>query len=57
MKRKLTREQCLTILRLPPRTNLVAHAKRLNVHVAFVRHIRYKCRWMLRSEDRKEVTL
>lgn len=48
-KRTLTRDQCIDILELPPRTNLVAYAKRHGFHIDVVRHVRRKCRWMLRK--------
>lgn len=49
---KLTREQCLEILDAPRGASMVAFAKKFNVRVAFVQHVRYKCKWMRTSPQR-----
>lgn len=51
MKNKLTRAQCLEILRAPRGASMTAFAKRFEVTVELVRHVRYKCAFMLRGQQ------
>lgn len=46
---KLTREQCLEILNAPHKAKLEPFADRFHVSIALVRHVRYKCRAMLKE--------
>lgn len=46
-ERKMTRAQCLEVLRAPRGASMVKLAERLGVHVSLVRHVRYNCKWMI----------
>ena len=53
MKYRLTRAECLEILRASRGASLTKLAERFDVSIDMIKHVRYKCKFILRSEERK----
>jgi len=56
MRDRLTREQCLEILAAPRGASMKAFAAKFKVGLPLVKHVRYSCKWLLKT-DRRPVDL
>ena len=50
MKKQLTREQCLEILRAPRGPSLMHFAKKFDVSIEFIKYVRYHCKFLLKKK-------